>query len=134
MDDATLTIIREVAQASDAERMTFPEVVARLSAVGVERYHVDVVRAERTYYLPNGGFHPEPAHADGDHPATAFAGAAVEAAVRASQRGEIGYREFRRRAAAAGCVGYLVSLVGRRVVYYGRTGETHVEHFPRSPS
>lgn len=31
---------------------------------------------------------------------------------------------------AAGCAGYLVSLPGRRVVYYGRTGETHVELIP----
>jgi len=31
---------------------------------------------------------------------------------------------------AAGCAGYLVSFLGRRVVYYGRSAETHVEHFP----
>lgn len=29
-----------------------------------------------------------------------------------------------------GCVGYHVSLAGRRAVYYGRSGETHVEQFP----
>lgn len=32
--------------------------------------------------------------------------------------------------AAAGFEGYLVSLPGRRAVYFGRTAETHVEHFP----
>jgi hypothetical protein len=26
--------------------------------------------------------------------------------------------------------GYLVSLLGKRVVYYGRTGEIHTEYFP----
>jgi uncharacterized protein YbcV (DUF1398 family) len=54
----------------------------------------------------------------------------VEQAVRATQRGEIRYREFCRRIAAAGCVGYFVSLAGRRAVYYGRTIDTYVERFP----
>ena len=35
------------------------------------------------------------------------------------------------RAKRAGCAGYLVSFPGRRAVYFGRTGETHVELFPR---
>jgi hypothetical protein len=40
------------------------------------------------------------------------------------------YAAFSLRVRAAGCAGYLVSFPGRRVVYYGRTAETHVEHFP----
>jgi uncharacterized protein YbcV (DUF1398 family) len=32
--------------------------------------------------------------------------------------------------ADAGCVSYFVSLAGRRAVYYGRTGDEHVEWFP----
>ena len=34
------------------------------------------------------------------------------------------------RAAEAGCVGYMAFMAGRRVVYYGRTGDSHVEWFP----
>ena len=41
------------------------------------------------------------------------------------------YAAFSEKAKTAGCAGYLVSVLGRRVVYYGRTAETHVEHFPR---
>lgn len=37
---------------------------------------------------------------------------------------------FCRKVAAAGCAGYVVSFPGRRAVYMGRTGETHVETFP----
>jgi hypothetical protein len=59
-----------------------------------------------------------------------FSAARVEAAVRAIQRKEIGYHEFCERIAAAGCVGYVVSLVGRRAVYYGRGFDTYVEPFP----
>ena len=41
------------------------------------------------------------------------------------------YRGFCEKAKEAGCAGYLVSFLGRRVVYFGRTAETHVEHSPR---
>ena len=54
----------------------------------------------------------------------------MEAAIRAVQGGRLDYKGFCERILAAGCVGYHVSLAGRRCVYYGRTGETHVEMFP----
>ena len=63
-------------------------------------------------------------------PAAAFAANGVAAAVRAIQQKKIGYREFCERIAQAGCVGCMVSLAGRRAVYYGRTGDSYVEPFP----
>jgi uncharacterized protein YbcV (DUF1398 family) len=54
----------------------------------------------------------------------------LEAAVRAVQAGAIKYKQFCRQVMEAGCVVYLVSLAGRRLVDYGRTGDMHVEHFP----
>jgi hypothetical protein len=41
------------------------------------------------------------------------------------------YAAFGAKAKAAGCAGYIVSFLGRRVVYFGHTAETHVEHFPK---
>jgi uncharacterized protein YbcV (DUF1398 family) len=63
-------------------------------------------------------------------PASAFAADGVAAAVRAIQQQKIQYREFCERIAQAGCVGYIVSMAGRRAVYYGRTGDSYVEPFP----
>lgn len=121
----------ECTDGSDAEQMTFPQVVNKLMAVGVERYHADLVRADRTYYLPCGDSVVTPGHRLAVMPTAEFSASGVEAAVRAIQAGKIQYREFCGRIAAAGCVGYIVTLVGRRAVYYGRTGETYVEPFPQ---
>lgn len=63
-------------------------------------------------------------------PTQTFSAEDVEQALRAIQRGEIGYREFCERIAAAGCVGYIVSLAGRRALYYGRANDSYVEWFP----
>ena len=62
-----------------------------------------------------------------------FKGPEVERLVRWAQANpaDYSYPAFCEKVKAAGCAGYLVSFLGRRVIYFGRTGETHVEHFPK---
>ena len=57
----------------------------------------------------------------------------VERLVRWAQANpaDYSYVAFCEKVKAAGCAGYLVSFLGRRVVYFGRTAETHVEYFPK---
>lgn len=132
MDTKIKAIAEEVTHGSDRATISFPEVIGKLMSAGFEGYHADLVRAEKTYYLPNGESVVVAADPLRAPPATAFSAAGVEAAVRASQAGEIKYEQFCARAAAAGCTGYIVSLTGRRVVYFGRTAELHIEYFPGS--
>ncbi len=134
MNDDVKAVLQDCTNASVEERITFPEVVAALAAVGVERYHTDLLRGETTYYLPGGGSERVPGKPPGKwmagHPAAAFSAAGVADAVRAIQTGTIRYREFCERVMQAGCVGWMTFLAGKRVVYYGRTGDSHVEWFP----
>ena len=131
--DAPRTKLAEdcMAAAYDGTR-SFPEIVGALIAGGFEGYAVDYRRGTSTYYLPRGDSvelrHPEPPHAV----AATFDAQAVAAAVRGAQANAPGYtyRGFCAEVAAAGCAGYLVSFLGRRVLYVGRTAETHVEYFP----
>jgi uncharacterized protein YbcV (DUF1398 family) len=130
MDADVKAVIETCTRESDAERITFGAVVMKLIEAGVERYHADLVRSEKIYYMPDGETASLPCHVVNTTPAREFSTAGVDAAVRAIQAQQIQYHEFCERIAAAGCVGYLVSLTGRRAVYYGRTGEAHVEMFP----
>ena len=130
MDTSTQDIIRECTARSDASSISFPEIVMKLMDIGVEQYHADLVRSEKTYYLPNGeNLVTASDRAEGIAPPT-FSPEEVAAAVKASQQGKINYAEFCRRIVAAGCVSYVVSLAGRRAIYSGRTGDFHIEHFP----
>ncbi len=128
MDDHVKDVVREMTRASEEERIGFPDVVQALMAAGVERYHADLLAGTKTYYMPDGSF--EITHGRSIDAANDFRGDIVQEAVHAIQHGEIGYRAFRERIAGAGCVGYFVSLAGRRAVYYGRTLAAHVEWFP----
>ena len=130
MNEDVKAVIEECTHGSDEERLSFPEVVQKLVGAGVERYHADLVRGEKTYYLPSGDSIVLEAKALHGSPASAFSAAQTEAAVRAVQARQIGYNEFCERVLAAGCTSYIVSLVGRRVVYFGRSAESHVELMP----
>lgn len=130
MEAAIRQVIEHCAHSSKAGTMHFGEVVQALVGAGVESYHADY-RAQRiTYYLPCGEtLAVELAGADAPI-AEAFDAAAVQAAIRGAQRGEVMYPEFVALSRSAGCVGYVVWLAGRHVSYFGRRGETHVERFP----
>lgn len=132
MKPEVIRVMQECAEASDQERITFPEVVMKLAAVGVERYHADLLRGERTFYMPSGESHRVSTEPVDETPANDFTAGDVEAAIRAIQQQKIQYREFCDRIARAGCVGYMVSLAGRRAVYYGRTSDNYVERFPNA--
>jgi uncharacterized protein YbcV (DUF1398 family) len=129
MDVHVKDVVREMSKASDEERITFPEVVKALRKVGIERYHADLIVGRKTYYLPDGDFEEVEVHKV-EAAASEFSAKGVEQAVGAIQQQVIGYRQFCRLIADAGCVGYFVSLAGSRAVYYGRTGDEHVEWFP----
>lgn len=133
MNEAKANIVRECASAAHRGTIAFPEVIARLVGIGTERYRTDLCRSEHTYYFPDGAALVAPlGEAPGPIAAT-FSADGVEAAVRASQRGEIRYSEFLQRIRAAGCVEYVVHLTGRRVCYFGRHGDVHHEPFPSAP-
>lgn len=130
MNPSIAAVAEDCTARSDAGRITFPQVVAALGAVGIEGYHADLRRAEKTYYLADGASHVVASAPVATPAADGFSAPGVAAAIRAVQAGELDYKGFCARILAAGCVGYHVSLAGRRAVYYGRTGETHVELFP----
>ncbi len=113
--------------------MDFPAIVGALIAAGFEGYTVDYRREACAYYLPNGESIELPLPPDDEAVAAEFLGEAVKAAIREAQSGVAGYtyKGFCRKVKAAGCAGYIVSFSGRRVVYFGRTAETHIEHFPK---
>ena len=134
MNEHQTQVIQQCAYGSLAGKLTFPEIVGQLAQIGIERYHADYSRQEITYYFPDGDSvviaTPHPLH----ETAAQFSASDVADAVRQSQRNEHTYADFVQKTMSAGCVGYFVQITGRRVIYFGRTGESHVEHFPPAPT
>lgn len=126
-----LTTIAETAMKAAYEgTMTFPDILKTLAQAGFEGYLVDYRKNTTTYYLRDGTAIEVATPKTPGTVAAEFKADMVEANVRKSQANAHTYRDFCENVKNAGCAGYLVTLLGRRVVYYGRTGETHVEHFP----
>lgn len=126
-------VIHECTRLAFQDKMTFPETVKRLLAIGVERYHSDLLLLQKTYYGANGATHlePLPLH-DAPRIGEPFEAEQVKDAIRAIQRQQIDYPQFLRRIMTAGTVCYAVFLDGRKAIYTGRNGDFHIEHFPGS--
>jgi uncharacterized protein YbcV (DUF1398 family) len=131
--DARLTKLAQTClEGAEKDAMTFPQIVGMLTLEGFEGYSIDFRRGTGTYYLGDGDSVELPMHRGPVRIDAAFDGAAVRAAIRQAQELVPGYTYagFCKKVIAAGCAGYIVSLPGRRVLYYGRTADIHVEHFP----
>jgi len=133
MDAERIAVANACLDAAHDGSLSFPEIVGKLVNSGFEGYAVDYRRNSQAYFLPNGD---NVELEMPDHPgqvAATFDSAGVERLVRWAQANgpDYSYASFCEKVKGAGCAGYLVSFLGRRVVYYGRTAEIHVELFPQ---
>jgi uncharacterized protein YbcV (DUF1398 family) len=124
-------VILELALATQQGKLTFPKVVQGLLEVGVESYLVDFAAKQKIHYLADGSTYTVPMILEPGPIATEFNGAGLAAAIRGAQADTVRYPEFVQRSTAAGVIGYWAFLTGKRVIYFGRKGEQHIEEFPK---
>lgn len=123
--------VSSLAKATLDGSLPFPQIVGELIAQDVEYYHVDYASKSFTFYSAAGSTISAPLLFDGlpsisqDWDATAL----KEAIIDSQQNGQK-FRQFCARAMVAGVQGYFAFLRGKRVTYFGRTGDQHVEWFP----
>ncbi len=116
-------LARATLEGAETDKMSFPQGVQLLMQAGFDGYAADFRRATRIYYLPDGQALELASAWPPENVAAQFDAASVKRAIKEAQDQVPGYtyRGFCAKVAAAGCAGYLVSLPGRRVLYYGRT-------------
>jgi uncharacterized protein YbcV (DUF1398 family) len=127
-------VIHEILAESQAGELIFPEVVRRLLEVGVESYFCDLANGAETFYMIDGATHAEKMVLPLMPVAKEFWSPDLIAAIRGAQTDTIRYPEFMKRSYAAGVIAYWAFLTGRKVVYFGRKGEMHIEEFPNAKS
>jgi uncharacterized protein YbcV (DUF1398 family) len=125
-------MIQEVALATQQGKMIFPQVVKGLLEAGVESYFVDFGAMLKTHYLADGTTHIVPMILEPGPIAGEFDHTGLVAAIRGAQADTVRYPEFVKRSTAAGVIGYWAFLTGKRVIYFGRKGEQHIEEFPKA--
>jgi uncharacterized protein YbcV (DUF1398 family) len=133
MHEDLTEIAQKCLDAAFAGTMGFPSIVGTLIAAGFEGYDIDFRRGTSTFFQANGETVQLAMRTLVAPVAATFNAADIERAVREAQTKAPGYTYagFNAKVQAAGCAGYMVSFLGQRVVYFGRTAETHVEHFPQ---
>jgi uncharacterized protein YbcV (DUF1398 family) len=125
-----INVIHKVMAETQAGELVFSEVVRRLLEIGVESYFCDRASGTETFYMRDGQTHAEKMVLPMAPIAEEFSASGLIAAIRGAQADTIRYPEFAKRSAAAGVIAYWAFLTGRKVVYFGRKGESHTEEFP----
>ena len=112
MDAQRIAIARNCMEAGYAKTMDFPQIVGAL--MEADSLVLDCHPSEGTI-------------------AAAFDQAGIATQIKWAQANppDYSYPAFCKNVKASGCAGYMVSFSGRRALYFGRTAETHIEHFPQ---
>src|SRR5690606_10128623 len=118
MNAERIAIAKACLDAAHDRSLSFPQIVGKLLQAGFEGYAVDFRRHAQVYYLPDGDNVELPMAGLIGSVAALFDSEKVGALVRWAQADgpDYSYGEFCERIRAAGCAGYLVSFLGRRVV------------------
>ncbi len=134
MDSKLKELCQVVAAAAADGSSDFGQIVGTLIEAGFDGYLVDFRSALQTFYLPDGSHHEVAVHPIPGPVAECFDATVVKESIREAQAKVPGYtyHGFCAKVARAGCAGYLVSFPGKRVLYFGRSGDTHTEYFPGS--
>ena len=129
MNAEQIRVANECARGSLTGEMTFPEVVGKLSGVGVERYHADYSRQEITYYLHDGDSLVVPASMNRIQRRSSFLRRPSSLRfTRASVTNIVTpISSARRRQPAVSGISFK-SPAG--AIYFGRSGDMHIERFP----
>ena len=125
------TTVQTVFTKSNTGEIHFGEVIQQLMSVNIESYFVDYRRGETTYYLPNGLSLRLNFDAQLEKISKIFDAEKIKSAIKQAQSGSVMYPEFKTLTYAAGCIGYIVWISGKKIDYLGCNGEVHTEHFPK---
>ncbi len=132
MDEKQIEIAELCLKGGEEGTKSFPQIVEILTKNNFEGYSVDFRRGTVTYFTVDGKSFELPSVQMDLAVSPEFNRPEIQSAIREAQREVPGYTYsgFCQKVTAAGCAGYMVSFPGRRVLYFGRTAETHTEYFP----
>lgn len=132
MDEQHKRIAKEAMESAATGSRDFGQIVGMLMQAGFDGYMVDFRTSTQAFYLPDGESMVAAIHATSIPVSETFDAGKVREAIREAQTKAVGYtyKGFCEKVVRAGCAGYLVSITGKRVLYFGRDGGTHTEYFP----
>lgn len=109
----------------------FPVLAEVLRQAGVQMNRWSLPSCQSVYLMNEGSVVQQGSPlVTGTHDIPKFDREALITAIRTDQDGRSTFIEFLDAAWKSGVVGYDVDFTGRKVIYYGSTGESYLEEYP----
>ncbi len=119
LNEEAVTIIHEALVLSDQKKIKYPQFVDMLVAAGINRYAVDVVTGQMTFYAAAGEAHVIAGTVAVEGSAGFYHEPGFRSAIVDSQKGLIDHSTFLKRIYQAGITSYEANVRERRIVYRG---------------
>lgn len=120
---------KDTSDFSFTSKMPFSSLVTTLEKMGVESYRVDMAEKSTCYHMLNGEVMSESFHFYGDI-AQDFDDGEVRSAIFDIKNNHLEHQEFLKRIMNAGITSYTIFIKGRKIIFYGRNGDSYLENFP----
>lgn len=120
---------KDTSDFSFTSKMPFSSLVTTLEKMGVESYRVDMAQKSTCYHMLNGEVMSESFYFDGDV-AQGFDDGEIRSAIFDIKNNYLEYKEFLKRIMDAGTASYTIFMTGRKIIFYGRNGDSYIENFP----
>jgi uncharacterized protein YbcV (DUF1398 family) len=120
--------ISDCFQLALAGQSSFLESLKILREAGVQRFHIDLARQERTCYSKNDEVYVEKFVLDSPaQKSSVFSEQGIDDAIAQKRSHQIEFVDVLRKYIESGVAGYLVFIEGDRIIYYGHNGEVHIK-------
>lgn len=124
-------LIKQVHKKFTNNTLSFPDGIMQLIQAGVQFQYIDLIQLVTISYSVNNDYLIDNMVFDEKiYVESNFDIDIIQKAIRLSQEENLPFIEFCKMAAQAGCIGYHIFIYGKKVVYYGREGQSHIEFFP----
>ncbi|MFM6927085.1 MAG: DUF1398 family protein [Bdellovibrio sp.] len=120
--------IKDTSDFSFTSRMPFFSLIATLEKMAVESYRVDIAQQLTCYHMLNGEVMSESFHFEGEI-AQDFDDGEIRSAISDLKKTHLEYKEFLKRIMNAGITSYTIYMKGRKIIFYGRNGDSYLENF-----
>lgn len=120
-------ILRAAADQTLSNQKSFQDMCRKLLLAGIESVHFDLIANRMTCYTPEGRVFDEPFFFEGPRVADVFSEESIIEDYKALLMHKLSLHEFFAFIMLAGATGFTIYLLGKKVLFFGRCGENHLE-------
>ncbi|QDK36356.1 hypothetical protein [Bdellovibrio sp. NC01] len=124
-------ILRTATDQTLSNQISFEDMCDKFLRAGIESAHVDLFAKRITFHTPEAHVYEESFYFEGPRVADIFSEEKIILDFKSLLLRKLSLHEFFNFIMLAGVTGFTIYLLGKKVLFFGRRGEYHLEYLHR---